>query len=791
MAIAIVAACSSLSTATALAQARVDVSGLESGTTYERFIVKYRDGSPEAMSAASRERALSTAAARSTRGTAVGLSQLRRTALGADVVVTRNRLDRVEAEGLMRQIAAHPNVEYVEVDRLNYPTLTPNDPNYSQQWGYSGTYGIRANVAWDVTQGAGSVVAVLDTGITSHSDLNANVLPGYDFVTDITMANDGNGRDANASDPGDWVAANSCGYAHAARNSSWHGTHVAGTIAAVTNNGKGVAGVAPAAKILPVRVLGKCGGYTSDIADGIVWASGGTVAGVPANANPAEVINMSLGGTAACGATYQNAINSAVSRGTTVVVSAGNSNADASTATPANCNNVIAVAATTSAGVRSSFSNHGSLVDIAAPGSDILSTLNSGTTAPGTESYATYQGTSMAAPHVSGVVALMQAASTTPKTPAQIEAILKSTATPFASIQSPAIGPGIVNARLAVDTVHPPVVPPVLPSVVALVKGVPVTGILAPAGDERLFTFNVPAGATNLTFKLSGGTGDADMYVKFGDWPTTTSFDCRPYQSGNNETCSFATPQPGTYLVKVRAYSAFSGASLVADYVLPVTSTTLNKGVPVTGLSAAAGTERKYTFAVPAGASNLTFKLSGGTGDADMYVKFGSAPTTTIYDCRPYLGGNNETCTFAAPQAGTYHVMVRAYSAFSGASLVADYAAAPSAVTYSNATRYNILDLTTIESPIVVSGRSGNASASTPVTVNIIHTYQGDLKVDLVAPNGTLYNLHNRTGYSTDNVQKTVTLNLSAHPLNGTWKLRVYDGAGGDTGYLQNWSIRF
>ena len=154
--------------------------------------------------------------------------------------------------------------------------------------------------AWDVATGTGVTVAVIDTGITAHPDLDANVLPGYDFVSDATAARDGNGRDANAQDQGDWYAAGECGQPTAG-NTSWHGTHVAGTVAAVTGNATGVAGVAPNAKVVPVRVLAKCGGSLSDIADAIVWASGGTVAGIPANANPAKVINMSLGGSGACG----------------------------------------------------------------------------------------------------------------------------------------------------------------------------------------------------------------------------------------------------------------------------------------------------------------------------------------------------------------------------------------------------------------------------------------------------------------------------------------------------------
>ena len=420
----------------------------------------------------------------------------------------------------MRQIAADPSVEYVEVDKLNKPLLTPNDTRYSEQWGYSGTYGIKANQAWDVTNGSGAVVAVLDTGITNHSDLNANVLPGYDFIIDTAVSNDGNGRDSDASDPGDWVSANQCGGSHAAQGSSWHGTHVAGTIAAVTNNAKGVAGVAYGAKIVPVRVLGTCGGYDSDIADAIIWASGGTVSGVPANANPAEVINLSLGGSGACGTTTQTAINGAVGRGTTLVIAAGNDNANVSNASPANCNNVIAVASITSTGARSSFSNYGALIDIAAPGSNILSTLNTGTTTPGSETYASYNGTSMATPHVAGVVALMQSVATTPKTPAQVETLIKGNVTAFPSTPSQPIGPGILNAKAVVDATNGTTPPP---TATPLTNGVAVTGVSGAAGSDKLYSLDVPAGATGLKFVTTGGTGDADLYVKFGSAPTTTS----------------------------------------------------------------------------------------------------------------------------------------------------------------------------------------------------------------------------------------------------------------------------
>jgi subtilisin family serine protease len=194
---------------------------------------------------------------------------------------------------------------------------------------------------------------------------------GYDFISDAFVANDGDGRESNAQDPGDWNTAGQCPPDPGAYPSSWHGTHVAGTIAAVSNNGSGVAGVAFGARVLPLRVLGRCGGYTSDIADAIVWASGGSVSGVPANSNVAKVVNLSLGGAGACDTTTQNAINSARTRGTVIVVAAGNENQNASNSSPANCSGVIAVASVNRSGGRAYYSNFGSVVDVAAPGGDV------------------------------------------------------------------------------------------------------------------------------------------------------------------------------------------------------------------------------------------------------------------------------------------------------------------------------------------------------------------------------------------------------------------------------------
>lgn len=226
----------------------------------------------------------------------------------------------------------------------------------------------------------------------------------------------------------------------------------------------------------------------------------------------------------------------------------------------------------------------------------------------------------------------------------------------------------------------------------------------------------------------------------------------------------------------------------------PPSGGTLTKGVAVTGLSASQGDSLYYTLAVPSGASNLVFNMSGGSGDADLYVQFGSQPTDSSYVCRPYLNGNNETCTFASPQAGTYHVMLRGYTTFSGVSLVGNFDTGGTGggqAFWENTANYTISDRQTVESPIAVSGRSGNAPSDLSVDVDIVHTYKGDLIVNLVAPDGSTYLLHNGSGGSANNINATYTVNASSEASNGTWKLRVYDRYNGDTGYINAWSLTF
>ncbi|MER6677979.1 S8 family serine peptidase [Streptomyces sp. NPDC000983] len=547
------------------------------GAPAERLIVGYKSGAAEASS---NKAADADAAAKGEKaGERVDFE--RRLGTGAALVDLGEDLTRADVADVVAEYRADPQVAYVVPDRLNKPLATPNDTEYTKQWDlFETTAGMNVPGAWDTTTGTGVTVAVIDTGYVTHSDLAANIVGGYDFISDTTVAADGNGRDSNPADPGDWTAANQCASGDPAYDSSWHGTHVAGTIAAATGNGKGVAGIAYGAKVSPLRVLGKCGGYDSDIIDAITWASGGTVSGVPANTNVAKVINMSLGGSGACTTATQNAINAAVGRGTTVVVAAGNSNANAANYSPASCNNVISVAAADRQGNRSYYSNYGTVVDIAAPGGEtnsvtsngILSTLNAGAQGPGAESYEYYQGTSMAAPHIAGLAALLKSANTT-LTPAQIESAIKTNSRALAGTCSGGCGAGLADAAKTVQAV-------------------------------------------------SGGS-------------------------------------------------------------------------------------------------------TGGT-------------TFT------------STSAVAIPDSGT------------------------------------------VESPVTVSGRTGNAPSALQVGVDITHTYRGDLVIDLIAPDGSAYRLKSASSSdSADNVITTYTVNASSEVAGGTWKLRVQDTAAQDTGRINSWKLTF
>jgi serine protease len=581
---------------------------VEPDRTYDRFLVHFSPGA-----AAAREDAAARGEVEQVeRGSGRGLEVDRRMATGGVVVQVDEALDAEEAQRLIERFAQRPSVSFVEPDVQVRIALSPNDPSYGAQWHYSeATAGMNLPTAWDTADGSGVTVAVIDTGITQHSDLDANVVAGYDFISSSAEARDGNGRDPNPADEGDWHGLFDC-LGSTGGNSSWHGTHVAGTVGAVTGNANGVSGVAFGAKISPVRALGRCGGSLSDIADAITWASGGTVAGVPANPNPAKVINLSLGGSGSCGAAFANAINGAVSRGSAVVVAAGNENSDAAGTQPASCANTVVVAASDRQGNRASYSNYGAVVDLAAPGGEtatqangVLSTLNSGTRTPAGESYGYYQGTSMAAPHVTGLAALVLGEGSL--SPADLESLLKAGARPLPGSCSGGCGAGLADAGQTLALLGPAPSPEPSPS-------------------------------------------------------TSPSPEPSPQPSPTTEP----SPEP--------------------------------------------------------------------------------SPTTA-----PSLFTNDQD--------------------------------------------YPIADLATVESPITVSGRSGNAPSGLKVPVDIRHTYRGDLQIDLIAPDGTAYRLKSTAtglfGDSADDVRTTYTVDASSESASGTWTLRVRDAASGDTGYLDSWSLQF
>jgi len=260
---------------------------------------------------------------------------------------------------------------------------------------------------------------------------------------------------------------------------------------------------------------------------------------------------------------------------------------------------------------------------------------------------------------------------------ASIRAAMETSATALGYDQATKDAVGCAYAAIKVGTAPTSCggsPPPPPPGDTVLANGTPVSNQSdSTVGNMKFYKLTVPAGQTSLTFTLSGGTGDADMYVQSGAHPTETTYLCRPYVSGNSETCTFTNPAAGDWFVGLRAYAAYSGATLTGTYAANGGGDPyLTNGVGVGPVSGASGSNQYWRIAVPAG-KTLTIRISGGTGDSDLYTRFGSRPTTATYDCRPYLTGNSETCTKTNTSAGDYYVMLRGYTAYSGVTLVGSF----------------------------------------------------------------------------------------------------------------------
>lgn len=662
------------------------------------------------------------------------------------ILAKRNAIAAELDAKTVQLLKADPTVEYVEADLPRYPMMQ------QQPYGFAM---VQADLVSD-QYASNQTVCVIDSGLG---------LPHEDF-------SDANITGTNDIGTGNWFDAGGA-----------HGTHVAGTIAAL-NNDVGIVGIMPSGnlKLHIVKVFNEEGwGYSSTLAHAVDTCV----------QNGATVINMSLGG-AGSNITESNAMQAAYDANVLLIAAAGN---DGNTALsyPASYNSVVSVAAVDDSKAHADFSQRNSQVELAGPGVAVLSAYPTGTgldtgLAIGSTTYSTnpmegsgmanltaelascglgettctdvedkicliargevpfsqkvesceagggigaviynnepgnfsgtlgdnpttsivalsvsqedgqllqnelgnvaniiaepsnyglMDGTSMASPHVAGVAALVW--SHYPDcTNAQIRSALGVTAEDLGTAgRDTSYGYGLVQAKAAVDYLAEfgcegdDIEPPPPPVTTELVNGETVSGLSAGAGEELLYSLDVPSGATDLSFIMNGGTGDADLYVKFGSEPTASDWDCRPYLFGNNESCAIDPALQGTYYVKLIAYTDFADVNLTGSFTAPDLPDA--GGETITDINVARRTWQHYTLEVPEGMSQLTVDISGGRGDADLYVKYGSQPTSGSYDCRPNKNGNNETCVIDAPQAGVWHISVYAYRAVTGLTLVSEY----------------------------------------------------------------------------------------------------------------------
>jgi serine protease len=493
----------------------------------DRLIVKWRSTVSENAA---------NARARSV-GQRKGISLQRKGSIGErlEVLQLEGTLGAAELAAVVEELRTDPDIEFVTPDLRRHLHAVPSDPLFLEQWYLLGAQpaAIRSEQAWDTTTGSDSiVVAIVDTGVRfEHPDLGrvaegGKILPGYDFVSVPRVSNDGDGWDADASDPGDWVDAadlqqpglSDCEIGA----SSWHGTRIAGMIGARTDNVAGIAGGGWSTRILPVRAMGKCGGFDSDIIAAMRWAAGFSVSGTPPNPTPAKIVNLSLGSEGACTPAYQSVVSDLAASGVLVVVSAGNDGGPVGA--PANCPGALAVAAIRHVGTKVGFSNLGNEVGLSAPGGNcvntsggpclfsLITTTNLGSTTPQGSEYTDRTlrinvGTSFSAPLVASAAALMYSVNSQ-LAPPQVITLLKETAAPFPISNDAAVpfchvpaspadtqlecscttqtcGAGMLNAQGAVLAAQRPLAVATAPTTLNVGANAPINGSASVASNNR------------------------------------------------------------------------------------------------------------------------------------------------------------------------------------------------------------------------------------------------------------------------------------------------------------------
>ena len=564
-------------------------------------------------------------------------------------------------ESTLTRLQADSAVEYAELDRRRYLHAVPDDLLYAQQWYLQGTSvapsAIDAEHAWDITTGTDDVVvAFLDTGVLyDHPDLQSagvggRLLPGYDFISSAIASNDGDGRDADATDAGDWINSSDRQTPAFAgcrtTSSSWHGTRVAALIGARSNNGTGMTGVTWQPWLLPIRVIGKCGGLDSDILPAMLWAAGIHVDGIADNPYPAKVLNISFGASTSCSAAYADVIGQITARGTVVVVSAGNEGGPVDS--PANCAGVLAVGGVRHVGTKVGYSSLGPEVGVSAPAGNcvnttgaclfsIITATNQGATTPTVHTYTDQLnfnvGTSFSAPIVAGIAGLMASANSNLDTPRLIERLQEGATKPFP-----------VSSDSSVPQCHVPIGPNDVQAAecncttatcgagMANAKGA-LEAALRPVADVTTSGVFTPGGSIELSGLASVAVAGRSVVAYHWSLPCGSG----NFTAADSAITAVAVPSAGSFTLRL-AVTDDAGRVDRADVVVTPTGATRSPGTaPADGCAAIKVTVSPVTSSVQTHAMQ-TFTATVAN----------AADTTVTWQVNGVVGGSATVGTITA-----------------------------------------------------------------------------------------------------------------------------------------------